>query len=346
MEIKLTFPMLGRMFMMPASVADEYLKISTGDQLKVLISIYCAGSDRVDTERVAQMTGASEQTVREAVIHFSKLGVFSAQGIEGAKPSWEGAVITTESQSAIQTAPKTEDLKLLGQPEAIKGTQRDTSKDSRVHYSPKELAGKIEADPALSALMQDMEGILGTPLKPQNTCDVLEMYEHLEFDPASIQMIAEYCKSLGKRKTAYILKVARDWFEDGVCDFEQVERRIIGMSAYNSLEGKIRRMIGQEGNVTKKQGEFIRSWQDMGFGFEMIELAYEINIDNTGKLSFPYMNKIITGWGEKGIHTPLAAKEEKERFAKSRQDKQHDGSISTRAVDDFAASIDLSKVTT
>ena len=344
MEISLKISAFGRMFMMPASVVDEYLKISTGEQIKVLMCIYCLGSEKIRTEDISAMSGVPEQAVREAVIHFSKLGVFAAEGLTGAEKISEPAPAPVKP---VQPAPKTaDDLALYGQPEAIRGTSRDTSRDSRVHYTPKELASKIESDNALKALRDEMEQILATPLKPSNVGDIIEMYEHLELDPASIQMIAEYCKSLGKCKTAYILSVAQDWFDEGICNFEQIERKIINMSAYSSLEGRVLRLIGQQGTATKKQREFVHSWQDMGFEFEMIELAYEKNVDQKGKFSFPYMNKILQSWHEKGITTPKQAEQESEDHKNSKPASNAGKGISAKEVEEFAASIDFDKLTT
>jgi len=46
----------------------------------------------------------------------------------------------------------------------------------------------------------------------------------------------------------------------------------------------------------------------------MIKLAYEMCIDNTSKLSFPYINKILLNWYQKGVKTPEdAAENEKNR---------------------------------
>lgn len=341
MEIKLGFSMLGRMFMMPASVVDEYLKISTGEQIKVLMCIYCLGCDTVKTEDIAAMSGVPEQTVREAVIHFSKLGVFTASGITGAQESAKPAPV-----SPVQAENKPhDDLRLIGQPEAIRGTARDTSRDSRVRYTPKEIAAKIESDGELGALMQEMEKIMGRQLTHSNVGDVLEMYEHLELDPASIQMISEYCKSLDKCKTAYILRVAQEWYDEGVCDFEQIERKIINLGQYNSLEAKIKRLIGLQGTATKKQRTYMHSWQDMGFGFEMIKLAYEETVDNTGKLSFPYMDRILHDWHQKGINTPDALVRDKEKFKKDKQQTSDSGSIGSGDVQRFADSIDFDKLT-
>ena len=340
MEIRVRFSMLGRVFMMPASVVDEYIKISTGEQIKVLLCIYCLGSEAVDTKRIADMSGVSEQGVREAVIHFSKLGVFAAEGITGAENTTTQPVSPTEKADEKPS----QELKLIGQAEAIKGTSRDTSRDARVRYTPKEIAAKIDADKALSDLMQSMEALAGRQLTHSNIGDILEMYEHLELDPACILMIAEYCKSLGKCKSAYILSVARDWFDEGISEFDSIERKIISLTTYNSFEAKIKRLIGLTSSVTKKQKGYIQTWQDMGFGFDMVQLAYEENIDNTGKLSFAYINKILEEWHKKGIRTPAAAAAEKERFRSQKPVAPEKSGIAVNEVDDFARSIDFDKV--
>ncbi|WP_028510775.1 DnaD domain protein [Ruminococcus sp. NK3A76] len=338
MEVKLGFSMLGRVFMMPASVVDEYIKISTGEQIKVLMCIYCLGSEKIRTEDIAGMAGVSEQTVREAVIHFSKLGVFTASGLTGAE-----AEPAQEIKPALQPAAGIPVQTVRA--DEITPVTRDTSRNAKVRYTPREIAAKIEQDNALNGLMQSMEQLMGRQLTHSNVGDVLEMYEHLELDPASILMIAEYCKSLDKCRTAYILRVAQEWFDEGISEFDAVERKIINLGRYNSFEAKIKRLIGLDGAATKKQRTYIASWQDMGFDFDMVRLAYEQNIDNTGKLSFPYMDKILHGWQEKGIHTPAQAEQAGKKFREEKKPGQ-DGGITAGDVAEFERSIDFDKLTT
>mgnify|MGYP002508289931 CR=1 FL=1 len=40
---------------------------------------------------------------------------------------------------------------------------------------------------------------------------------------------------------------------------------------------------------------------DFGYDISVIKLAYERTIDNIGKQSFPYTNKVLSAWHEKGI---------------------------------------------
>lgn len=46
------------------------------------------------------------------------------------------------------------------------------------------------------------------------------------------------------------------------------------------------------------------SWLDMGFDADCLAIAYDRTVTNTGSLKWNYMNKIVTSWHEKGLHTP------------------------------------------
>ena len=54
---------------------------------------------------------------------------------------------------------------------------------------------------------------------------------------------------------------------------------------------------------TPKQQEFIDAWQEQNIPIELITYAYEKNIENIEKLSFPYINGVLTRWMEAGYRT-------------------------------------------
>jgi DNA replication protein DnaD len=59
----------------------------------------------------------------------------------------------------------------------------------------------------------------------------------------------------------------------------------------------------------------------MGFGEELIEMAYDRTVTNTGGLKWGYMNSILKSWHEKGLFTPADVREKDGRKAKQ-QPKQ------------------------
>ena len=57
--------------------------------------------------------------------------------------------------------------------------------------------------------------------------------------------------------------------------------------------------------LTADNRRCISTWfYTYGFNIEMITLAYERTVDKIGKVSFPYINKILQSWHENHITTP------------------------------------------
>ena len=75
----------------------------------------------------------------------------------------------------------------------------------------------------------------------------------------------------------------------------------------------MKKLLGIENRaLTEAERGFIRKWfEEYHFSLEMIGAAYERMIQWIGKLSFPYMNKILTSWHEQGFATVEEAESEK-----------------------------------
>ena len=48
---------------------------------------------------------------------------------------------------------------------------------------------------------------------------------------------------------------------------------------------------------------YLLSWAAMGFDRPVIELAYDKTLLKCKELKWPYINKILTSWHQKGLHT-------------------------------------------
>jgi DnaD/phage-associated family protein len=61
-------------------------------------------------------------------------------------------------------------------------------------------------------------------------------------------------------------------------------------------------------NLTPAEERYASSWLEMGFEDAVITMAYEKTCVNTGGLSWPYMNKILTSWKNAGLLTAQQVK--------------------------------------
>ena len=70
--------------------------------------------------------------------------------------------------------------------------------------------------------------------------------------------------------------------------------------------------------------KYLLAWEGMGFADEVIERAYDKTMLKCKELKWPYMNKILCSWHEKGLHTLEAvnAGDRPGRPAASRRDAE------------------------
>ena len=76
---------------------------------------------------------------------------------------------------------------------------------------------------------------------------------------------------------------------------------------------EIKAALGIRGReLTPTERKYVFSWLDMGFSVDALSVAYDRTVTNTGSLKWNYMNKIVSSWHQKGIHT-VQEIEEKDR---------------------------------
>ena len=92
--------------------------------------------------------------------------------------------------------------------------------------------------------------------------------------------------------------VAIDWADKGIDTFDKAEEYISRLEEIHSNEHKIRSVLGiYDRSLTQTEKKYIKAWtEDLNVSPELVSLAYDKTVENTGKLSWAYMNKILTSW--------------------------------------------------
>ena len=55
---------------------------------------------------------------------------------------------------------------------------------------------------------------------------------------------------------------------------------------------------------TRTELGYLNDWLDKGFGMDAIAIAFDRTVTQTNGLKWPYMNRIVQNWHDKGLHTP------------------------------------------
>ena len=178
--------------------------------------------------------------------------------------------------------------------------QRITTVHSRVKLTPSQQNKLIREDPEIPQLLQLLQEVLSRPLTPYETEGFLYLYSGLRLSADFLLMAAQYSRELGKDSIRQIEGLVTGWVEKGIDTHERAEEEIRRLARNRENEGRVRELFGIHGrNLSAKEKGYIQHWfTDLGYDTALIGLAYDRTVDNTGKVSFPYLNKILIRWHE------------------------------------------------
>ncbi|WP_304507085.1 DnaD domain protein [Anaerotignum sp.] len=173
--------------------------------------------------------------------------------------------------------------------------------EQRPEYSMEELSEYMKHR-EMKALLQTAQKKLGKPLTQQDICMIYGLYDWLGFPLDVIEVLLSYCVSDGFKGMRYVEKVAMAWAEEGINTLEKaaqyIEMRKTGFHA-------IMRAFGQSGRMPVDGEEaYMRKWmKEYELPIDVIKMACERTVMQTGKVSFAYADSILRKWKQAGVKT-------------------------------------------
>ncbi|WP_024859593.1 DnaD domain protein [Ruminococcus flavefaciens] len=286
MEFKVNCGIWGAMFGVPSIVADNFLKLATGGQIKVLLYLLRCSGKMCSAEDISSNTGVSPEEAEEAVLFWQQANVLSPQANSAPAPvpSLMEQPVTNRSEAAP----------------AQKSTE--PAPDHKVNLSGQEIAAIMKDSQDIRELFTIAENILGT-LKNSQMNSIIWMYDHLGLKKEVIITLISYCTSIEKTNTAYIEKIASVWAENDINTMAAAQDEIQRLSASRDYISGIMRAFEMTRRPTTKQTELIQQWKNAGFSVELLRYAYEKTVERIDKLNFDYINKILLSWRDSGFAT-------------------------------------------
>lgn len=167
-------------------------------------------------------------------------------------------------------------------------------------YKPSDITEIIAQSPEVGDLLRIAEGQKGKPITSRETEVIVWMYQSQELSFEVICMLLSFCYKNNKN-VRYMEKVATDWIEKEIITSEAASSYL---SFYNNY-GKILKFFGiTDRSATQNEQNYIDKWiNEWQTNLELIEIAAKRTVENTGKVSFPYCNKIIESWYKSGLKT-------------------------------------------
>ena len=119
--------------------------------------------------------------------------------------------------------------------------------------------------------------------------------------------LLHYCMFISENRLPsmrYIEKEAYSWANREILTLEQAEEYISRSKQRREDTMKMAQALGIRGRqLSPTEKKYISAWLDMGFVQDVILLAFDRTVTNTGGLKWSYMNKILSNWKEKGLYS-------------------------------------------
>lgn len=250
-------------FQVPCSVVDEHLSKAPEGALKLLLFLLRHGTGSFHLDDLKNALSLSEDEIESHFSFWMKVGVLFFAG----------------GRYYIER-PKVSTADLM-------------------RYSASSVSSRLQQDEGLRFLYARAEETLKKPLTAEDSSVILSMTDWLGLPAEVVALLVEYYGSEGKSlKTMH--KIAAEWAEKGIVDYEQAEKEIERANAAKQAAAKIAKLIGISGRApTPTEKKLFEKWKDTDLS--LISAAYERSVRNTGKYSHNYMDTVLESWKKEGI---------------------------------------------
>lgn len=313
---------------------DEYMGTASGEYVKVYLYLLRHAGESVEIPDIADALNHTEADVRRALAYWERAGVLAPEKEETVVS--ESAVTRENMTDTGDMAPESRrnygDTDVEGRmPEE---TMADNGKQpqSSDRGMAKQQSGtpdipdagnsydrmkRLSADEEFSALLYAVQQYLGKTFSAIECEKFAYFYDVLHMSCELLEYLAEYCAEGGHTSIRYIEKVALNWYQAGIHTRDEAREHSTRYSKDTSAVMKAFGIMGR--NAGTAEQEFMRRWfKEFGFDAAIVTEACNRTLTATGAASFPYADKILTGWKENGVRTL----QDVEALDKLRQEKQ------------------------
>lgn len=199
----------------------------------------------------------------------------------------------------------------------------------RPEYTRMDLTRAMEGR-EFASLTAAVEDKLGKKLTTPDLSVLLGLYDDLGLPADVIFLLVGFCAERtvlqygpGRKPTMrQIEKEGYTWARLGLMTQETAAAYIKKYQQSRQVLPRLMRLLRLgDRPASPSEEKYLLAWNDMGFEEAVIELAYDKTIMKCKELKWPYMNKILLNWHQKGLRT-LAEIQEGDRVAPRRRADQ------------------------
>lgn len=279
--MKLTFNYGKGVAVIPAAAIGKIEKASKKD-IKILLIL--ASDVTCGIDELVKRSGLKKEEVESSLAFWRGADIIEFDGTEKGKlpklPEKEaGEVISSVSSKKLR------------------------SEDSLPGYTTDELNSLLEKRAEYKFLIGECQQLFGKMFNPSEINIVVALSDYLGLDSEYILVLFAHLGKKEHKSVRTAEKMAHRFLDEGITDAVTLGERLRFLEGLEEVENKVRTAFGINSRaLTKKEKTLIEKWlSEYHFGFDMIEKAYELTVDSTGKASLPYAGAILDRWYSEGI---------------------------------------------
>lgn len=271
------------MFSLPTEIADKGLKFASGEQLKVVITIF--RNPDITIEEISQKTNLSPNCVKECVEYWQNEGILITEK--------EEKTIKTENQGEMKSAEKTVVLP------NIRFTNPTQAEIEKI----------IKKNGSMKRLFNEAQQILGKTLGYTMQCTIYSIVNFYGITPDVVNYMLHFAKSIDAVSQDDIQKIAKYWAQNEITTLSAADDYINETEKAISLFQELAiRTNNDEKMPSFAVLEMMCQWLRWGFQIDAVEKAFNIMKEEkqTGRLVWKnvcHINGTLKKWRTAGTFT-------------------------------------------
>ncbi len=193
--------------------------------------------------------------------------------------------------------------------------------DNAPEYTSSDIVSELQDKSSpFSALLAEVENLLGKKLSTSQTATLLELYDHVGLPSEVLLVMVSWLNEKNRRKfgpgkrlsMSLVKRVGYQWKEHGYDTLEAADEYIKSCDLRESQVGAMLAACGVHGRAAlATEGKYLTQWMDWQFPAESVAVAYDITMTNLGRMDWRYCNAILRRWHEKNLHSPEEVRSER-----------------------------------
>lgn len=312
MKFKLDLGAWGGIFAVPCSVVDEHLRLAGAAQLKVLLYCLRYNDKEISDLTLSKALGISKADVCDAMQYWSQVGLVNMAN-KGDKTDIsladcaDAEIITDNAIDKQEDKAVNNDIQLYRPETENADVVHKQKKIAPLTAKPSgyEVNQRAEESEEIAFLLQETQMRLSRMITHSESSTLVYLHDYVGLPTSVILMVMQYAAAHGKCNMRYIEKVALQWAEEDIYTFELAEKKIKDLEIFEDNWGSLLKAMGlDKRTASPTERKYLTKWlNDWGFSMEIIKLAYYECADNTHKVIFKYIDKVLEGWYNAGVKT-------------------------------------------